>query len=196
MSKMFGNFVEMDRGLEYLSMSFSSSTLSVRDRWLNNSLLADFLADYWRTLFPVYDSSAEHTQIDVREAVRYIANELLDNAVKFSQETQEEPIQIALYLSDNNLRVYVTNKVNPRTASQFQRYIQQLLTESPRELYIRQVESNAREESNTESRLGLLTIIHDYQAQLAWKFDMVRQNPEIIVVTTMVELTIGRSQRR
>jgi len=120
---------------------------------------------------------------------------LLENAVKFSYEPARIPIKIGIYLSQDKLRFYVINSVSPETVAGFQQYIQILLTEDPGELFIRQLERNASDAHGTESRLGFLTLLNDYEAQLAWKFETVRQNPEAIVVTTMVELESIRTQQ-
>ena len=46
-------------------------------------------------------------------------------------------------------------------------------------------------EGPSESHLGLLTIAHDYDAHLAWKFETIKhEHADIPVVTTMVQLDI------
>jgi len=101
-----------------------------------------------------------------------------------------------IYMSDKGLRFYVNNSINPQNVRQFQQYIQQLLMEDPDKLYIGQLERNAEDKNCTNSCLGLLTILHDYQTQAAWKFDTVQQDPEIIMVATMVRLLTNISLER
>ncbi len=194
MSETFGNFVKMGDTQEYLIISFSSSTLSIQDRWRNNSLSADFLASYWGTFFPLHPGESKHHRAEVQDTVIYIANELLKNAIKFSYEPAAIPIRIGIYLSRTILRFYVTNSMDPETVAEFQNYLQELLSEEPGELYIRQLERNASEESGTESRLGFLTLLNDYEAQLGWKFDTLSNSAGLKcdTVTTMVELEIVR----
>ncbi len=192
MAEIFGDFVEIGECLEFLVISFSSSTIPIQDRWRNNSLSADFLADYWGTFFPVHNKSS-HKRSEVQDTVNYIANELLENAVKFNWEESKHPIKIALFLTEDILRFYVTNGVNPENAGQFQKFIQEILTEDTDELYIRQLENNAGEDEGNESNLGFLTMINDYDARLAWKFETL-QNPKTVIVTTMVELAVVRPQ--
>ena len=196
MSETYGNFVEMAETQEYLIISFSSTTLSIQDRWRNNSLSADFLANYWGTFFPAHPSESHHHRAEVQDTVSYIANELLENAIKFSYEPAKVPIKIGIYLSEVILRFYVSNSVNPQTLGKFQQYITKLLTEDPGESYIRQLERNA-EENSTESRLGFLTLLNDYDAKLGWKFDTFRDESgeEHSFVTTMVELEIIRTRQ-
>ncbi len=187
MSEIFGDFIEMGNSQEFLVISFSPGTQSFQDRWRGNSLSADFLADYWGTFFPIHkDSRAE-----VKDAVSYIANELLENAIKFSYKPSSYPMSICLYLSNDALRFYVKNSVNPETVGQFQHLIQRLLTEDLDELYLRQLEGNGF--VGTDSGLGFLTILNDYDAHLAWKFETIQQTPEVITVTTMVRLPIVRA---
>jgi hypothetical protein len=197
MAKTFGNFIEMGDSQEYLIISFSSSTLSIQDRWRNNSLSADFLANYWGSFFPLYPDDSKRRRAEVQDTVSYIANELLENAIKFGYEPEQIPIKIGIYLSKEILRFYVTNSLAPTAVLTFQEYIQKLLSEDPGELYVRQIERNAREEGNTESRLGFLTLLNDYEAKLSWKFDTVPNElgHNCHVVTTMVELDIVRNAR-
>lgn len=188
MSEIFGDFIETSDSKEFLIISFSPATIPFHERWRNNGISADFLADYWGTFFPVHDSSSQHAE--VKDAVSYIANELLENAVKFSHEASEYPMSIRLYLSHDKLYFYITNSVDPRGVKEFQLLIRELLTEDTDELYIRKLESNI---DKNDSGLGFLTIINDYGAQLAWKFETVQEHSEIITVTIMASLPIVRS---
>jgi Uncharacterized protein conserved in bacteria len=57
-------------------------------------------------------------------------------------------------------------------------------------MYIEKLEKNAADESSTDSGLGLLTMLNDYSAKMGWKFETVQKDPEVIAVTTMVQLTV------
>ncbi len=72
--------------LESLLLRFSPSLLPPQQRWRNNGLSADFLADYVTTFFPKdeADPASAERQSTVKGAVNYIANELLENAMKYS----------------------------------------------------------------------------------------------------------------
>lgn len=192
MVEVFGDFIEMGDSQEFLIISFSPTTIPIQERWRGNSLSADFLADYWGTFFPIQSSSSPHKQAEVKDAVSYIANELLENAIKFTYEASGYPMNICLYLSEGSLRFYMTNSIDPQAVGKFQNLIRKLLTEDPDELYIRQLEINATSDSG-DSGLGFLMMINDYGARLAWKFESIQQNPDIITVTTMVQLAIVRS---
>lgn len=189
MTEFFGNFDESIASEEYLVLGFSPSSIPLKQRWRNNGLSADFLADYLTTFFPASetDANAVSKQVEIKGAVGYIANELLENAMKFNDCESGFSVNIQLQLHSDYITFYVTNSVPIGTVSKFQNFIQQLLNSDPQELYIQQLEET---EDHNVSRVGLLTMINDYTAKLGWKFETVQQNPPVIMVTTMVKLAI------
>ncbi|XZO00159.1 MAG: slr1658 superfamily regulator [Microcoleus sp.] len=192
MNHIFGNFIEPTPSQEYLIIGFSPSSIPLKQRWRNNGLSADFLADYLTTFFPgtQEDASALTRQAEVKSAVSYIANELLENAMKFNDETSNYPIDIKLQLEQDGLIFSVANSIPPSAVDNFQAYIQKLLLCEPSEMYIEQLEKNAADDECTASGLGLLTMLNDYSARMGWKFETVQQDPEVIAVTTMVQLKL------
>ncbi|MEM7758202.1 MAG: DUF6272 family protein [Cyanobacteria bacterium P01_A01_bin.40] len=191
--KIFGNFQEnFDRDREFLNMGFSPSSLSIQERWRNNGLSADFVADYMTTFFPRHsDHQSEQSQAELKHAVSYIANELLENAMKFNNPASQCSIEFGIHLIDRanaQIVLYATNSINPEHVVEFQSFIQKLLTSDPEELFIRQMEINAQNPEDFGSRLGFLTMINDYTAQLSWKFEHSETN--VVSVTTMVQLTV------
>ncbi len=192
MTQTFGDFIEPTPSQEYLIIGFSPSSIPLKQRWRNNGLSADFLADYLTTFFPgnQEDSSALTRQAEIKSAVSYIANELLENAMKFNDENSYYPIDIKLQLEENGLIFSVANSIPPLSVEKFQVYIQKLLVCDPSEMYIDRLEKNAADENCSGSGLGLLTMLNDYSAKMGWKFEIVQKDPEVIAVTTMVQLTV------
>ena len=192
MIQTFGDFIEQSPSAEYLIIGFSPSSIPLKQRWRNNGLSADFLADYLTTFFPGNedDPSTIDRQAEIKSAVSYIANELLENAMKFNDEASDYPIDIKLQLLSDGVIFSVANSISRSSIGKFQAYIEQLLTCDPSELYIQQLEKNAADESCSASGLGLLTMLNDYTAKLGWKFKTVQTDPEIIAVTTMVQLRV------
>ncbi|MBN1218905.1 MAG: ATP-binding protein [Anaerolineae bacterium] len=185
MEQLFGPFVEEEACQEYLVVRFLPNSIPLQQRWRNTGLSADFLAEYWTTFFPAYDIPSRNRQREIRGAINYIANELLENVMKFSYQPANQPVSLGLYLYQDEFKFYASNAIDPAAVADFQRRIQTLLTEDTQELYLQQVERNAAGDS-AGSHLGLLTMINDYGANLAWKFEGV----EIIMVTTMVQLAV------
>jgi len=192
MIQTFGDFIEQSASPEYLIIGFSPSSISMKQRWRNNGLSADFLADYLTSFFPGNEDepSTIDRQAEIKSAVSYIANELLENAMKFNDETSEYPIDIKLQLKSDGVIFSVANSIPPKAVGKFQAYLQQLLASEPSELYMEQLENNAADESCTGSGLGLLTMLSDYTAKIGWKFQTVQKDPELIAVTTMVQLRV------
>lgn len=190
MTRTFGNYIEKDdNAQDYLVIVFRPSSLPLQQRWRNNGLSADFLADYVTTFFPAESDEALHRQIEAKDAVSYVANELLENAMKFSYEPAMQPISIDLHLQQNNLRFYVCNGANPMMIEAFQGYIQEMLASDPDDMYMRQLEANATEDDG-QSHLGYLTMLTSYGAEVAWKFETMQADTEYVMVTTMVQLSI------
>ncbi|MEM9543806.1 MAG: ATP-binding protein [Cyanobacteria bacterium P01_E01_bin.42] len=208
MIKIFGNFIEnLPESPEYLILGFSPSSVPLQQRWRNNGLSADFLADYLTTFFPTQEDEphAQCRKEEIKGAVSYIANELLENAMKFNDDRLNYPIGLSLQLQSDRLIFRITNSIATESVQGFQNYLEKLTTVDTQEMLIAQLEKNALEENGTSSRLGYLTMIEDYGAQLGWKFETVQQEPDqtepmqkeplqiaatTIVVTTMVQLSI------
>jgi hypothetical protein len=190
MTQIFGDFIaDLPTSEEYLIIGFSPSSMPLKQRWRNNGLSADFIADYFTTFFPGNPDPDKVISMkdEVKSAVSFIANELLENAMKFSDESSQYPVTIQLNLKSNNLVFWVTNSITFQQAEKLQAFIQDLTLGDPGDLFIRQLE---KEPSQGESGLGLLTMVNDYQAKLGWKFETVQTDPLTIAVTTMVQLKI------
>ena len=50
----------------------------------------------------------------------YIANELLENAMKFNYAPSEYPISVGMHLDQSKVRFYVTNSIDPDAVAAFQ----------------------------------------------------------------------------
>lgn len=193
MTQIFGEFIDnLPESPEYLIIGFSPSSVPLKQRWRNNGLSADFLADYMTTFFPSRedDNESQLKQLDIKGAVNYIANELLENAMKFNDENSGQTIGISLHLRSDRIIFMVSNSVKSDCLEEFKAYLEKLTTAEPPEMYIHQLEQNAVDDHCTASRLGYLTMIVDYNAKLGWKFELAQHKPEVVMVTTMVQLEV------
>jgi hypothetical protein len=189
-AEIFGEFVEKDKkNHEFLEIRFSPTSVPLQHRWRNNGLSADFLGDYLSTFFPGEDSASADRREELKSGVSYIANELLENAMKFNYAPSAYPVSIGMHLDQDKVRFYASNSVNPDAVEGFQALIQRLLTEETNELYMETLMKN-EEEENSGSGVGYLTMINDYGAQLAWKFEPYDDYPEMMKVTVLVRLPI------
>lgn len=194
MVEILGDFDDnLPQAQEYLRIQFLPSSYSLKQRWRNNGLSADFMADYLTTFFPNTESDLTKVdrQAEIKSTIGFIANELLENAMKFSEESVSYPISITLYLLESKLVFVATNSMDDRRAKMLRAFIEKLLSCDPTVMYIEQVEKSALAENEANSGLGILTAISDYSAKIGWKIETVRQNPQILTVTTMVQLAVG-----
>lgn len=187
----FGDFQdEAIISREYLTIVFSPSSLPLRERWRTNRLSANFLADYFSTFFPGegHPAGMSDPKSELMGVITFIANELLENAMKFSNADSAEAVMLTLQLYPDKLVFLTQNQVNAETEVQFRAFIQKLLTSDPAELYIQQIEQQALDEDSTSSGLGILTIVNDYAARVGWRFALVEGAGTS--VTTKVQLEI------
>jgi hypothetical protein len=191
MTRIFGPFIaRKDEHGEYLKIGFLPTSIPIQQRWRNNGLSADFLADYLSTFFPGDDCAAVERQAELKNAISYVANELLENAMKFSYAPSQHAIGIAMYLEADAVSLYVTNSVDPHAVAAFQQTMARLLTEDTDTLYMAQLMHNAENDSADGSGLGYLTMLHDYGVALAWQFAPSLQDPDVVTVTTMARLSV------
>jgi hypothetical protein len=180
---------------EYLILGFCPTGISLKQRWRNNGLSADFLADYMTAFFPspADESGWEDRIRDFKGAVSYVSNELLENGMKYNDERSCLPIDVKMHLYSDQVLFKVTNSVAPDRVDSFQAFIQTLLTEDLGELYIQQLEASAADEHSGASGLGLITMVQDYQARLGWQFKTypagLGELP-VTTVTTIVQLLV------
>ncbi|MDJ1184086.1 DUF6272 family protein [Roseofilum casamattae] len=191
MVEFFGDYIDdLPESPEYLIIGFSPSSVPLKQRWRNNGLSADFLADYLTTFFPAKDYKTEQQQAEIKSAVSYISNELLENAMKFNDESVDLPISIRLQIRMDEIIFTTSNSIPRKNIKPFQEFLNKIAQSDPQTLYIEQLENSAQDDSNVHSGLGLLTMLSDYAAKLGWKFETVPDYPGVVKVTTMVQLPL------
>jgi hypothetical protein len=192
MPQIFGDFVEsFAQAHDSLELTFTPNSLPIKKRWRSNRLSANFMADYFSNFLQVdEDDPAQKRRIkESKGAVSYVANELLENAIKFNDRGTNFKIKFGIYFieeADLTAVLFATNSVSAEGLDKFQKFIQELLCSDPEKLYVQQIEKSAEEENSGASGLGFLTMINDYSAKIGWKFEIVQKEPKMIAVTTMV----------
>ncbi len=191
MSQIFGSYAnDIPSTKQYVTIVFAPLTLPVR--WSNIGLSADFIAQYFEAYFPEVDSEATEATSphEIRHSISYIANELMENAVKFNYDKSIE-ISLTVSLGANELIFVACNSVEAIRLASLQVFIKKLLSKDPGELLIQRIEENFANEGPNKpsgSGLGLLTIMNDYKAKIGWKLEEVLDRPDLALVTTMVRL--------
>jgi hypothetical protein len=190
----FGNYSEAEKPCEYLTMVFSPLSVPLRSRWRNNGLSADFLGDYVTTFLPAGNgTSTAHVQTEIRHAVTYIANELLENAMKYHEHSADIPIGLRLELCPDHITVSATNGVGSGQAERYRTFVENIVNEgNVGERIVQQLEHTAAGNDSGASCLGLLTMMNDYGAELGWHFQKHAMYTELMTVTTRAVLPLTR----
>ncbi len=192
MAQTFGDFVELLAGDgEYLKIGFHPSSIPLQQRWRNNGLSADFLADYLSTFFPGEDVASAERQTQMKDAVGYIANELLENCMKYSYASAQHLVSIEMFLAPEAITLYTSNGIAPASIGPFQAFIRRLLSEDIDVLYTEQLERNAEgHDDGGASGMGYLTMLSDYGVKVAWQFSDPSQDGGEVAVKTMVRMPL------
>ena len=131
--------------------------------WHHCSVTAEFLGDIYALRCATNGFDAH----DARHSIGYLANELMENAVKF-----RAPGEIVVHssLDGSRFEMRVINLIAPETSDRFQLLLAEIAERDPGELLIERIEANAENPSSSGSGLGLLTLMNDYSAQMGWIF--------------------------
>lgn len=153
--------------------------------WHHCATTSDFIGDLCvlRVRLPVQEVR------DVRHSVAYLANELIENAVKF-RASGDVGVQAAI--TDHSFTIKVRNRIGAAAALRLQSLVSTLVEGDAGELLIQKIEANARSGAN-ESGLGLLTLMSDYGVRLAWIFKPVDGADELCLETCAM-LPIGTGE--
>jgi len=190
-TRIYGDFSgELPISDEYLTLHFSPVTGPRSQRWRNYGLSADFLGDYFATFFPGNDAvnSKINRRTAVKGSVSFVANELLENAVKYSDDQSNHPIKISLHLFDEQIIFHAINYSSQQVAARYESFIKELSASDPEELYSQRMEKIALGEGM--SCIGILTMMNDYGATFAWQFRSSPRSPQIVEVSVMASLRI------
>ncbi len=189
-TQIFGHFIEESLGdMEYLKIGLLPNCLSIKQSWRANGLSADFIANYVHTFFVGLPKNTDAPiPIQSKHAVKYIANELLENAMKFNDSTSQRFIEIAFKLYNDKIIFHVTHDINSKNVEKLKTFLQQIINEDPQDLYFSRMEFNAINDEKG-SGLGLLSMVCDYSAKLGWKLEIPKHDAPT-TLTTMVCLNI------
>lgn len=151
--------------------------------WKHCDIASEFLGRF-------HAVDAARLGVDANELnhnISYVANELLENAVKFGSSGNVE-VETGLVRREFLLRI--SNTVTREVAARFQELIAELDEgEDPGTMLIERIEANAENPDLGSSGLGLLTLMSDYGVQLGWQFaDGVADEP--VTVETHVGLPL------
>lgn len=149
--------------------------------WHHCSSTSDFLGEFFAT-----QSAAQALDYnEARHSIGYLANELLENAIKFRAAGD---ITVDAWLDGATLALVVRNAIDAATAARFQALLAELTAGDPGDLLIQRIEANAADPGSGGSGLGLLTLMSDYGARLGWHF--VPAEDALVALETQARLDL------
>jgi len=107
---------------------------------------------------------------EARHSIAYLSNELIENALKFKSPGD---VSIRAAVGGGAFNIQVKNLIDFAAAERFQTTLSDIIGGDPNDLLISKIEINAAQPDSRESGLGLLTLMSDYGAKLAWMFGPV-----------------------
>jgi hypothetical protein len=131
--------------------------------WHHCATTSDFIAE----IFAVRFQTSPDAYKEARHSIGYLVNELIENAVKFRAHGE---ILIEASADMNSFLLKVSNDLDTDAAAEFKRLLSEITEGDPGELLIKRIEANAEKSDMSGSGLGLLTLMSDYNARLAWVF--------------------------
>jgi hypothetical protein len=127
-------------------------------------------AEFFGTLIAGVAGKSGHDANEVRHSVSYLANELLENAVKFRARGTGD-VRLEVRFDRSTFELVLSNFTEEKAASGLRAFLADLETRDPGELLMERIEANAADESNMGSGLGILTLLNDYGVRLGWTLE-------------------------
>jgi len=154
--------------------------LELVSQWRRCGLVSDFLANYHSFCFR-----------DPKKALSILStiiNELLENAVKFSND-KNKLVTLSLRHANNTIYVETINTTTHANAAKLNEFAFKLDHTDAETLFFEQLETAATQSGI--SGLGLLSIIKDYDAQLGLLIHPKIDAPEDYEITITVAIDLA-----
>jgi hypothetical protein len=127
-------------------------------------------AEFFATLVAEVAARSGHDANEVRHSVSYLANELLENAVKFRARGAGD-VLLEVRFDGSTFELLLSNFTEEEAASGLRAFLADLEARDPGELLMERIEANAADDSSTGSGLGILTLLNDYGVRLGWTLE-------------------------
>ncbi|MGV8998118.1 MAG: slr1658 superfamily regulator [Parvibaculaceae bacterium] len=180
MRKHFG--ATSDESIEGTSLRLKLFDGPLEMNWAHCGATAEFLGDFNGALAATHKLDAN----DARHSIGYLANELIENAVKFRADGD---VILSTSLEGDEFTFRLTNDTSAATAAGFENLLGELTSRDPGDLLIERIEANALDPDSSGSGLGILTLMNDYGARIGWDFSQ-ETDAANVRIQTVAALTL------
>jgi hypothetical protein len=169
-TQTLGRYQEEVQGNPLSETALHLSSTDMLQHWRRVSLSSDFLAKYYSFYFPYREKAKGRISREAAEnSISFVLNELIENTAKYSN-TPQTAVRVRVLLLERTILLEVSNSVTAALADEFLATMREVLSANTEELYLRKLEANL-EKTRSDSGLGFLTLINDYQVALGFKFE-------------------------
>ena len=146
-----------------------NESLDIKEKFKIEKVLDNIeLLNHWERCNDISNKLADEiTSLNTclsKDLVSHIINELIENAVKYSNNSSNLS-HISCLLYDNLLEIKVKNNTNSFFASKFDSYIEDTFQEDLENIFFKYL-LQAAESDNKNSGIGLLIIRKDFNAKI------------------------------
>ena len=187
MDERIGDYPDLEQLGAEVSVELFPESFTVR--WDLCGATADFFASYFSQM-PSCGADDDATQAEVENAISYVLNEAVENAVKF-QAGGTITVKVGVY--EDSLVFVVSNWIQASAADALRPRLHELVEGDAHELLLARVEANAANPEAGVSGLGFLTMITDYDARLGWRILAPDGADDRVHFHTMARLPIFRT---
>jgi hypothetical protein len=184
-TETLGTFQERPAEKPASEASLHLASTDMLQHWRRVSLSSDFLAKYYSFYFPYREKAKGRISRETAEnSISFVLNELIENTAKYSN-TADTEVRVRVLLLQRTILLEVSNAVTAKLADEFRASMREVLAGNTEELYLAKLEANLQE-ARSDSGLGFLTLINDYQVQLGFKFE--RTGTDICRITVQASM--------
>jgi hypothetical protein len=168
-TEILGAYLEQPAEKPLSETALQLASTDMLQHWRRVSLSSDFLAKYYSFYFPYREKAKGRISRETAEnSISFVLNELIENTAKYSN-TPDTAVEVRVRLLERNIQLEVSNAVSQALADTFLASMREVLAGNTEELYLSKLEANLQE-ARSDSGLGFLTLINDYQIALGLKF--------------------------
>ncbi len=140
--------------------------------WKKCSLIANFFGNYQA-------ESYKENKKQIISTISTISNELLENAIKFSEKDYSD-ISISIKKHDSSILIQVNNISNSTNVTRLQNTLTKIKNNNIAAFQIEKINKNAAEDSSS-SEIGLINIAKDFSNKIGAKITPVESTKLSIV---------------